>query len=157
MNRQVRIASMTDGTSNTLCMSEGETFAPILRDGGVPSLLGVPTPVTRTSVNAFGGSFKVDAGHVEWIDAHSIQSGFTTTFTPSTVVPFASSGKTYDVDFTSRQEGKTRTYPRIQLLPREVSIPEASTFLYWMAAFGSSRTVCLLKPGELLVHGQVVK
>jgi len=116
MNRQVRIASITDGTSNTLCMSEGKTFTPILRDGGVPSTLGVPTPVSQASVIAFGGSFKVDAGHVEWIDARSIQSGFTTTFTPNTVVSFDSSGTTYDVDFTSRREGKTSNVPTYSVI-----------------------------------------
>jgi prepilin-type N-terminal cleavage/methylation domain-containing protein/prepilin-type processing-associated H-X9-DG protein len=111
MNRQTRVADITDGTSNTLCMSEGKTFTPILRDGGSPNALGVPAPSSPASVIAYGGSFKVDAGHVEWIDARSIQSGFTTTFAPNTIVPFTSSGKTYDVDFTSRREGKTSNIP----------------------------------------------
>jgi prepilin-type processing-associated H-X9-DG protein len=111
MNRQVRIAAITDGTSNTLCMSEGKTFTPILRDGGAPNSLGVSTPVSQAALIAYGGNFKVDAGHVEWIDARSIQSGFTTTFTPNTIVLFTSSGKTYDVNFTSRREGKTSNIP----------------------------------------------
>ncbi len=111
MNRQVRFADITDGSSNTLCMSEGKTFTPILRDGGAPNTLGVPIPISQAALIAYGGSFKLDAGHVEWIDARSIQSGFTTTFTPNTVVPFTSGGKIYDVDFTSRREGKTVSLP----------------------------------------------
>lgn len=90
---------------------EGMTFTPILRDGGVPNILGIGVPASQASLLGYGGTFKIDAGHVEWIDARSIQSGFTTTFAPNTVVPYTSSGKVYDVDFTSRREGKTNNVP----------------------------------------------
>jgi prepilin-type N-terminal cleavage/methylation domain-containing protein/prepilin-type processing-associated H-X9-DG protein len=111
MNRPTRFADFADGTSTTLAMSEGKTFTPILRDGGNPPAVGAPIPNTPADVLGFGGSFKVDAGHVEWVDARGIQSGFTTTFPPNTRVPFVSGGVTYDVDFTSRREGKTATVP----------------------------------------------
>lgn len=111
MNRRTRIADITDGTSTTLAMSEGKTFTPILRDGNNPASLGVTIPATPADCLKYGGTFKLDAGHVEWIDARSIQSGFTTTFPPNTRVEFNSAGQTYDVDFTSRREGKTPNLP----------------------------------------------
>ena len=111
MNRPTRFADFADGTSTTLAMSEGKTFTPILRDGGNPPAVGAPVPNAPADVLGYGGSFKVDGGHVEWVDARSIQSGFTTTFPPNTRVPFVSGGVTYDVDFTSRREGKTATVP----------------------------------------------
>ncbi len=111
MNRQTRFADVTDGTSTTLAMSEGKTFTPILRDGGNPASLGVAIPATPAEFVNYGGSFKVNDGHVEWIDARSIQSGFTTTFPPNTICAFTSAGQTYDVDFTSQREGKSASLP----------------------------------------------
>jgi prepilin-type N-terminal cleavage/methylation domain-containing protein/prepilin-type processing-associated H-X9-DG protein len=111
MNGKRRLTDMADGTSNTLGMSEGKTFTPILRDGGNPAAVGAAVPSTPADVVAYGGSFKADGGHVEWVDARSIQSGFTTTFPPNAVVPYATGGVTYDVDFTSRREGKTANVP----------------------------------------------
>jgi prepilin-type N-terminal cleavage/methylation domain-containing protein/prepilin-type processing-associated H-X9-DG protein len=111
MNRRPRLTDVTDGTSNTLGMSEGKTFTPLLRDGGNPPSVGTVIPGTPDIVVAYGGTLKLDAGHVEWIDARSSQSGFTATFTPNTAVLYATGGTTYDVDFTSRREGKTATVP----------------------------------------------
>jgi len=111
MNHPLRVTDITDGTSNTLGMSEGKTFTPVLLDGANPNTVGVAVPATPAEVLAFGGSFKLNDGHVEWIDARSIQSGFTTTNPPNTPVLFTTSGTTYDVDFSSRREGKTATLP----------------------------------------------
>jgi prepilin-type N-terminal cleavage/methylation domain-containing protein/prepilin-type processing-associated H-X9-DG protein len=111
MNRHTRLIDIADGTSNTLGMSEGKTYTPLLRDGGAPASVGAAVPMAPADVLAYGGSLRTDAGHVEWIDARSSQSGFTTTFPPNTKVIFASGGVSYDVDFTSRREGKTATVP----------------------------------------------
>ena len=111
MNRQTRIADVIDGTTHTLAMSEGKAFTVILRDGGLPATVGAVLPATPADVLAYGGSLKIDGGHAEWIDARSIQSGFTTTFTPNTRVMYSTGGATFDVDFTSRREGKTATLP----------------------------------------------
>ena len=56
---------------------------------------------------AFGGSFKPDSGHTEWVDSRVHQTGITSTFTPNTRVLFTSGGIEYDVDFNSSREGKT--------------------------------------------------
>jgi prepilin-type N-terminal cleavage/methylation domain-containing protein len=111
MNGRLRITDITDGTSNTLAMSEGKTFMPVLLDGGIPGAVGAPVPTTPADVLVNGGTFKLNGGHVEWIDARSIQSGFTTTFPPNTEVLFTSGGTTYDIDFSSRREGKTGNVP----------------------------------------------
>ena len=58
---------------------------------------------------ALGGSFKTDSGHTEWVDARIHQSGFTTTFSPNTKVPFESGGNLYDLDFNSSREGRSLT------------------------------------------------
>ena len=92
-------------------MSEGKTFTPILRDGGNPPSVGTAPPGAPAQAVAYGGTFNAIGGHVEWIDARSIQSGFTTTFPPNTPTPYTTGGQTYDVDFTSRREGKTATLP----------------------------------------------
>ncbi|QVL30531.1 DUF1559 domain-containing protein [Telmatocola sphagniphila] len=107
MNRKTRFADLVDGTSSTLGMSEGKTFTMLVRDGGLPASPGAPIPSSPSDLIPYGGTFKSGAGHVEWIDARSSQSCFTTTFTPNTQVLLSSGGQTYDVDFTSRREGKT--------------------------------------------------
>ncbi len=104
MNRHTRVTDITDGTSNTLGMSEGKTFTAVFRDGASPATLGVALSATPADVLNYGGTLKVNGGHVEWVDARSYESCFTTTFSPNTVVAYTSDGQTYDVDFTSQRE-----------------------------------------------------
>lgn len=110
LNRTLRIAEILDGTSNTLGIAEVKAFTPYLRDGGNPSTVS-PIPNSPFEIAAFGGEFKVDSGHTEWVDARVHQTGFTTTFSPNTVVAFTSDGKTYDIDFNSTREGRSTTLP----------------------------------------------
>jgi len=110
VNRATRIADIADGTSNTLCLAEVKAFTPYLRDGGVPSSI-VPIPSLPTDISTFGGEFKTDSGHTEWVDARTHQTGFTTTFTPNTRVPHTSGGIAYDIDFNSLREGRSTTIP----------------------------------------------
>ncbi len=70
----------------------------------MPANLHTLTPTNPAAVAAFGGDFKPDSGHTEWVDAHVHQTGFTTTFPPNTVVPFSAGGTDVDVDFTSCRE-----------------------------------------------------
>ena len=58
-----------------------------------------------------GGSFQSNNGHTQWVDGRSIQTGFTTTFAPDTVVPASVSGVNYDIDWTNEQEGRSTTVP----------------------------------------------
>ena len=106
-NSSLDTADFTDGTSNTLAVSEVKAFTAYLRDGGNPAAPDTPIPASAAAVAAFGGSFRQDSGHTEWVDARSHQTGFTAVFTPNTVVRYTNAGVDYDVDFTSSREGKT--------------------------------------------------
>ena len=57
----------------------------------------------------YGGDFKSNSGHTEWVDARVHQTGITTTFPPNTKVLYTSGGTTYDIDFNSMREGQTAT------------------------------------------------
>lgn len=107
VNGRVTPADMIDGTSNTLGMAEVKAYTPYLRDGGTPNGLGVAAPSSTAQVTGYGGSFKTDSGHTEWVDARVHQTGFTTVFTPNTKVIFNSGGTNYDIDFNSSREGST--------------------------------------------------
>jgi len=101
-NMSLKFEHITDGTSNTLAFSEVKAFTPYFRDG---SLGTAALPDPNTLAASIGGpNFKDSSGHTEWVDGRIHQSGFTTVFTPNTVVPHISSGTTYDVDFTSCRE-----------------------------------------------------
>jgi prepilin-type N-terminal cleavage/methylation domain-containing protein/prepilin-type processing-associated H-X9-DG protein len=110
INRSTKLAGITDGLSNTLGMAEVKAFTPYLRDGGNPSTA-TSAPANPSDVSAFGGEFKADSGHTEWVDARVHQTGFTTTFPPNTRVPHIDNGKTYDIDFNSMREGRSAIVP----------------------------------------------
>jgi prepilin-type N-terminal cleavage/methylation domain-containing protein len=103
-NMSLRFADITDGTSNTLAFSEVKAFTPYFRDGS----LGTAVPPGPGGIAGIGGpNFKPDSGHTEWVDGRVHQTGFTTVFTPNTLVAYILSGTEYDVDYTSCREEKT--------------------------------------------------
>jgi prepilin-type N-terminal cleavage/methylation domain-containing protein/prepilin-type processing-associated H-X9-DG protein len=106
-NGRINFASVTDGTSNTLAFAEVKAWTPYFRDGGNPTGLGVAIPATPAAVIAFGGTFKTNSGHTEWVDGRAHQCGVTGTFPPNTEFIFNSGGQDYDVDFNSSREGRT--------------------------------------------------
>jgi prepilin-type N-terminal cleavage/methylation domain-containing protein/prepilin-type processing-associated H-X9-DG protein len=108
-NGNTSFASITDGTSNTIAFSEVKAWMPYLRDGGNPSTLNVATPSKPADIAGLGGSFKVDSGHTEWVDARIHQCGFTTTFVPNTRVSYINNGQSFDIDFSSSREGFSTT------------------------------------------------
>lgn len=106
-NASFGMESITDGTTNTVAFSEVKAYTPYLRDGeGAGAAL--PTP---QDISGFGGNFKTNSGHTEWVDGRVHQTGFTTTFGPNTFVPHVDGSITYDVDFTSCREEKSCTTP----------------------------------------------
>ena len=111
VNRRGRTADYTDGMSNTLGMAEVKAFTPYLRDGGNPAAAGAAAPTDPATVVGYGGSFKTDSGHTEWVDARVHQAGVTTTFPPNTKVAYSSGGVNYDIDFNSSREGTVTTRP----------------------------------------------
>lgn len=116
VGQKLRINEFTDGTSQTIAFAEVKAYTPYLRDGANPSALNAPIPTNPSQISGLGGSFKVDTGHTEWVDARVHQAGFTFTFTPNTKVPHIDSGTTYDIDFNSSREGNatnTMTYAAV--------------------------------------------
>jgi prepilin-type N-terminal cleavage/methylation domain-containing protein/prepilin-type processing-associated H-X9-DG protein len=105
VNQRQRPASIRDGLSNTVGFAEVKAFWPALRDGTAPAT----APTSPSAVAGFGGTLKPDSGHTEWVEGRAAQTGFTTVFTPNTVVPYSSGGTNYDVDFISASEGKSTT------------------------------------------------
>ncbi len=67
------------------------------------SVAAIPAP---NAIAGFGGDFKTESWHTEWVDGRVHQSGFTTAFLPNTTVPYEYNGEVVDVDWTNRQEGK---------------------------------------------------
>ena len=57
-----------------------------------------------------GGTFDSN-GHTEWVEGDVHEAGFTTTFTPNTIVAYVDNGVTYDVDLTSMRNGESATVP----------------------------------------------
>jgi len=106
INQGVRMVEIYDGTSSTVGFAEVKAYTPYLRDSGNPSGANVPPP-SPAQVTAYGGNFKVDSGHTEWVDARVHQTGYTHTFPPNTQVLYSNGGVIYDVDFNSSREGTT--------------------------------------------------
>lgn len=105
-----RHSDFTDGLSNTWAISDVKSFTSYLRnhdsfDGAFP-----------TQSQAFWGMSSVErklgagkernTGHTVWSDGRVHHTGFTTVFSPNTVVSYEFEGEQYDIDFNSQQEGR---------------------------------------------------
>lgn len=107
-NRSLKPSDFIDGLSNTLGAAEVKTYTPYFRNAALAT---PPLPVAPPDVCGLGGEFKSSTGHTEWVDGRSHQTGFTTLFTPNTLVECVIGGTAYDVDWTNQQEGKSTTAP----------------------------------------------
>jgi hypothetical protein len=99
--------------SNTLCAAEVRAFTPYFRNTADPGPI-VPSSPAALSGLAGGAQFKLgpttndNTGHTEWGDGRVHHSGFTTVFTPNTIVTYLHrDGRTYDIDYNSQQEGRS--------------------------------------------------
>lgn len=118
VNSRTTISHFYDGTTQTLAAAEVKAFTSYFRNS--PTNPG-PNPPTQTSdLSAWGpgSQFKLgqglddNTGHTEWCDGRVHHSGFTTVFGPNTKVSYVhTDGKTYDIDYNSRQEGNSATLP----------------------------------------------
>jgi prepilin-type N-terminal cleavage/methylation domain-containing protein/prepilin-type processing-associated H-X9-DG protein len=113
-NARLTPPSITDGLSNTLLLAEVKAFTPYVRNSADPGPVPPASPAAIAGLCA-GGQLKLgpntndNTGHTEWPDGRVHHSGFTTVFPPNTVVPFTTGGRTYDIDYSSRQEGNSAT------------------------------------------------
>jgi len=112
-NSKISLAQITDGSSNTLMVSEVHAWTHYTRNGGPPSDLAsastIPPDSRFVEVVGTGGTDRLVAGtgHTEWANGHSHHSGFTTVAGPNTNIKFEFSGTTYPhVDFSSWQEDR---------------------------------------------------
>ena len=105
-----------DGTSNTLLAAEVKAYTPYLRNSNEDP--GPAVPASTAFVASYtaapgdinmGPTLMKNTGQTEWADGLSHQSGFTTTFTPNTVVPYTFNGATYNIDYISYREGTHAT------------------------------------------------
>ena len=107
-NSKLTFSAFPDGTSNTLAFGEVKAFTPYLRDGAAGP---AEIPASANDISGFGGSFKTETGHTEWVDGRVHQTGFTTAFGPNTQVRHLVGGVAYDVDYTSCREDKSCNAP----------------------------------------------
>ncbi|MFO1091699.1 MAG: DUF1559 domain-containing protein [Planctomycetaceae bacterium] len=111
VNQSRKISEFTDGTSNTLLMSEVKAYTPYVRDCGGFSQINDPNnvpspdadPLTVCPEYAAGGCTFLTDGHSEWAEiVHHI--GFTTAWTPNKKTPGGPGLATPDVDINSQRE-----------------------------------------------------
>jgi prepilin-type N-terminal cleavage/methylation domain-containing protein len=117
VNSSLTTSSFTDGTSHTLAAAEVKAFTPYFRNTADPGPT-APASTAALAGYAAGAQFKLgpntndNTGHTEWCDGRVHHEGITTVFTPNTFVRYLhSDGRTYDVDYNSRQEGQSLTQP----------------------------------------------
>ncbi len=112
VNSKVKFGAIQDGTSNTLCVAEVKAFTSYIRNTQDP---GTTPPTDPAAFMSYSGELKLgplnnsNTGHTEWCDGRVHHAGFTTVFTPNTVVAYESGGITYDIDINSEKEGNSTT------------------------------------------------
>jgi prepilin-type N-terminal cleavage/methylation domain-containing protein/prepilin-type processing-associated H-X9-DG protein len=109
INARMTFTDIADGLSNTITLSEVKAWQPALRNSGTPTGFNVPPPSQPTDVATYGGNFATDWSHTEWVNGEVLQTGFTTTFPPNTIIPYTTGGQSYDVDFTAQRLGNSTT------------------------------------------------
>ncbi len=110
-NRSFKASQISDGLSRTIAMSECKAYQPNLWDSGNPSTLGIKPPASPAELASYFGETFDFNGHTEWVEGDVHETGFTTTFTPNTEVPYMDGGATYNVDLTSMRDGESTSLP----------------------------------------------
>ena len=141
VNSSLSFASIADGTSNTLAASEVRTYQSYIRNTDDP---GTTVPDRADAFRGISGDLKLsldpnrNTGHTVWPDGRVHHTGFTTTFTPNTRVLYLHEGYEYDIDYTSRQEGKSATQTTYAAVTSRSYHPGS---VHSLLADGSVRTV----------------
>ena len=137
---KLRQRHFSDGMSKTLCASEVKAYTSYVRNVAQPGE--VPFPLSPDGLPS-GGEQKMgpelgnNTGHTEWVDARTHQTGYTSTFTPNTVVRTSATGE-YDIDWTNQQEGKS---PTIRTYAAVTARSHHNGLVIAVAMDGSVRTV----------------
>ncbi len=116
VNSRFTTAHFNDGTSQTLMFAEVKAYTSYLRNtnedpGPVPpDSTTFATGFTAASADInMGPNLMDNTGQTEWADGLCQQSGFTTTFSPNTKIPYIHAGTEYDIDYVSYREGTHST------------------------------------------------
>lgn len=105
-NSNLKLARVTDGTSNTLMLSEVKAWTHYTRNDG-PEDLEIPNTIQDATGIVGNGTDKKDTGHTEWPDGRVHHTGFTATMPPNTRVELEwTDGTIVDADYNSWQEGR---------------------------------------------------
>lgn len=114
VNEPTTHGSFSDGLSNTLAAADVKSFTSYIRNVG--SFDG-SFPTSEDFFNGMSAQLKLgpsrenNTGHTVWSDGRVHHAGFTTVFTPNTVVTYDFQGEKYDIDFNSQQEGRDLSRP----------------------------------------------
>ncbi|HVX09793.1 MAG TPA: DUF1559 domain-containing protein [Pirellulales bacterium] len=107
INNSLRTSAYLDGMTNTLCAAEVFATGTYLRNSLNPNTAGAAIP-PPTTIASLGGTFKTN-GHLDWNSPQCAETGFTTAYTPNTLVAYSSGGVNYNIDFNSNTESATTT------------------------------------------------
>lgn len=111
-NAKISFAAATDGSSNTLTVSEVKAWSPYHRNVP-PASTTIPanSATVASYMTASGGNAKITE-HTEWANGQVHHSGFTTVLNPNAKVTCVVGGVTYDqCDYNSWQEGTLPATP----------------------------------------------
>lgn len=106
-NGRLGPAAFVDGLSNTIGFAEVKAYTPRFHDAELPA--SEPLFPADVSANVQGGAWSETNGHTEWVCGRAIHTGFTTTFTPNTRVPYVVDGRMFDIDVSTLREGSSPT------------------------------------------------
>lgn len=98
---KLKTSQFTDGQGATMAFAEVKAWQSGYKKGSLAN----PAVPSTADICTLGGTLGVESSHVEWVDGHAFETGFTTTFKPNQVVACSSGGVTYDVDWTNWGEG----------------------------------------------------
>lgn len=108
VNKTTRLAEISDGTSNTLAVSEVKAYTGYIRNTRTipPQMPTAPADLAGlTGVYHLGPAIEQNTGHTVWPDGRVHHTGFTTTFAPNQNVAYQHDGRWYDIDLSTQQEG----------------------------------------------------
>ena len=114
-NRGNRPSDFTDGLSNSMAVSEVKAFTHRVPGASNSTIFSTqPEPPTTITTLSLGTFNPTSFTHVEWVDGKVHETGFTTVFTPNTMVAYTSGGAIYDVDIVlATESNKGDTYAAV--------------------------------------------
>jgi len=99
--RGIRLADITDGTSNTAGMADVKTFQPSVANFNITAP--VEAPASPNDVIFRSRTLDIEsAGHTSWAEGFGVYSALTFVFPPNTAIPYtAPNGMTFDIDWAA--------------------------------------------------------